>query len=404
MESMVGGEGPLCMAVLWSLTFVVLIFLALRAYTRIVCVAAYGIDDHLYVLSWVLMAGYSAFITVAAVNGYGRDDLTPAENATATYWRMVSQSFALTAVGTAKASVGFFLLRLAVVRWQRISITAIMSTMGFLAFINVLFTWVACKPLAYAYDETIGGTCFNTIPTAVMMAGGTILVDLYFAVLPWIFIWKLNIPRKEKFVIAGSMSLGVLAAAAGIIRVFAVKGVRDVPVAVIVWSQVEGALTLICVGIPVCRPLWTRYISKWWQSRQESSYIRQNEPTDQSDPVGLETIGGGTMPGAKRSQTSNKKRWPSTMTSTMATKDGGDAQSDEVDLTGDGGRSQGFAQESEARDDSPDSHALQGSWVRGGSMTRSTAEAYKPRKGTEDDGPPGSGIRMQRTYDISRGD
>lgn len=53
MESMVGGEGPLCMAVLWSLTFVVLIFLALRAYTRIVCVAAYGIDDHLYVLSWV---------------------------------------------------------------------------------------------------------------------------------------------------------------------------------------------------------------------------------------------------------------------------------------------------------------------------------------------------------------
>lgn len=350
------------------------------------------------------MAGYSAFITVAAINGYGRDDLTPAENATATYWRMVSQSFALTAVGTAKASVGFFLLRLAVVRWQRIFITAIMSTMAFLAFINVLFTWVACKPLAYAYDETIGGTCFNTIPTAVMMAGGTILVDLYFAILPWIFIWKLNIPRKEKFVIAGSMSLGVLAAAAGIIRVFAVKGVRDVPVAVIVWSQVEGALTLICVGIPVCRPLWTRYISKWWQSRQGSSYIRQNEPTDQSDPVGLETIGGGTMPGAKRSQTSNKKRWPSTMTSTMATKDGGDAQSDEVDLTGDGGRSQGFAQGSEARDDSPDGHALQGSWVRGGSMTRSTAEAYRPARGTDDDAPPGSGIRMQRTYDISRGD
>lgn len=53
MADMMGGEGPLCVAVLWSLTFVVAIFLALRAYTRIVCVAAYGIDDHLYVLSWV---------------------------------------------------------------------------------------------------------------------------------------------------------------------------------------------------------------------------------------------------------------------------------------------------------------------------------------------------------------
>lgn len=79
------------------------------------------------------MVGYSVFITVAAVNGYGRDDLSAAETATATYWRMTAQSFALTAVGTAKASVGFFLLRLTVVRWQSISIYAIMGTMGFLA-------------------------------------------------------------------------------------------------------------------------------------------------------------------------------------------------------------------------------------------------------------------------------
>lgn len=251
-----------------------------------------------------------------------------------------------------------------------------------------------------------------------LCVGGTILVDLYFALLPWLFIWKLNLPRREKFVIAGSMSLGVLyvfsssttrspadlasphsAAAAGIIRVFAVKGVRDVPVAVIVWSQVEGALTLICVGIPVCRPLWTRYIAKWWQSRQGSSYIRQSEPTDQSDPVGLETIGGGKMPGAKTSQTSGKKKWPSTLTSTVA----GDDRSDEVDLTGDAAREDESAGAREGRDGSPNGHDLRGSWVRGGSMTRATAEAFRPL-GTDTSGSQGPGIRMQRTYDVSRGD
>lgn len=39
---------------------------------------------------------------------------------------------------------------------------------------------------------------------------GTIAVDIYFAVLPWIFIFKLNLSRREKLTIAGSLSLGIL--------------------------------------------------------------------------------------------------------------------------------------------------------------------------------------------------
>lgn len=46
-------EGAQMVAVLWSLTAIVLVFLVLRAYTRIVCVASYGIDDHFYALTCV---------------------------------------------------------------------------------------------------------------------------------------------------------------------------------------------------------------------------------------------------------------------------------------------------------------------------------------------------------------
>lgn len=35
-------------------------------------------------------------------------------------------------------------------------------------------------------------------------------VDFYFALLPWIFIWKLNMKFKEKMSIAISLSLGFL--------------------------------------------------------------------------------------------------------------------------------------------------------------------------------------------------
>lgn len=48
-----GGQGPYCISVLWGLTALLLVFLVLRVYTRVVCVASYGIDDNFYNISIV---------------------------------------------------------------------------------------------------------------------------------------------------------------------------------------------------------------------------------------------------------------------------------------------------------------------------------------------------------------
>ncbi|KAI1842960.1 hypothetical protein JX266_010813 [Neoarthrinium moseri] len=296
----VGGDGIYMIGVLWGLATVVLVFLALRAYTRLVCVAAYGIDDHFYAATCVLVVLFSSFMQVAAEHGYGRSDLDEDTRIAAAYWRSIGQSFSLLATGTSKASVGFFLLRIVVVRWQRIAVWVFMTFLFLASILATIMTWAACKPFAYTWDDRIpGGTCLNTIPLSMILAMGTIIVDLFFAILPWIFIWKLNAPRREKFMIAGSLSLGIFAALAGAKRIMEVKGVRDVPVGVIVWSQTETSLTLVAVGIPVCRPLWTRTLKKWFSSRNRSSYIRQ--PDDQQrgpEPIGLHTFGGSPMPGA----------------------------------------------------------------------------------------------------------
>lgn len=79
------------------------------------------------------MIGFSAFTTVAARHGYGRDDLNADEEVSAAYYRMTAQSFSLIATGTSKASVGFFLLRLTAIQWQIISIWVIMIVMGIMA-------------------------------------------------------------------------------------------------------------------------------------------------------------------------------------------------------------------------------------------------------------------------------
>ncbi|KAI1061521.1 hypothetical protein LB506_011820 [Fusarium annulatum] len=99
---------------------------------------------------------------------------------------------------------------------------------------------------------------------------------------------------KEKIVILSSLSLGVIAGAFGIKRTLEVPKLKSPnhtkdPVGLIVWSAAEMTVTMICIGIPVCRPLYKKYFSKW--SSRNSSKYQQNSGA--SYP--LQTIGGSTM-------------------------------------------------------------------------------------------------------------
>lgn len=47
------GEAVWALGVMWTLTGLVFAFLLLRLYTRIICLAAYGVDDHIYVVAFV---------------------------------------------------------------------------------------------------------------------------------------------------------------------------------------------------------------------------------------------------------------------------------------------------------------------------------------------------------------
>jgi len=62
----------------------------------------------------------------------------------------------------------------------------------------------------------------------------------------------------------------------------------------IVWTAAEITVTMVCIGIPVCRPLYKKYFRKW-TTRNSSNYPEHNSGA--SYP--LRTIGGGVIP-AKR--------------------------------------------------------------------------------------------------------
>lgn len=68
----------------------------------------------------------------------------------------------------------------------------------------------------------------------------------------------------------------------------------DDSVGLIVWSLAEIAVTMICIGVPVCRPLYR----KIWVQHFGGSESRSNTGYLRHDAIGLNTIGGGRMPGA----------------------------------------------------------------------------------------------------------
>lgn len=75
-------------------------------------------------------------------------------------------------------------------------------------------------------------------------------------------------------------------------------------VPLIVWSAAEMAVTLICIGIPVCRPVYRRVYHHFYPDSQTSGYRKQQYDPD-NPSFALETIGGGRV---NKSKTSTKER------------------------------------------------------------------------------------------------
>ncbi|KAK3391827.1 hypothetical protein B0T20DRAFT_362125 [Sordaria brevicollis] len=304
----VGGDAHWALAVMWVLVGLVFVLLLLRLYTRIVCVAAYGVDDHIYMVAFIFLLLFTVFIHHAAYYGFGQtpeaidDDYQIMK---ATLYECIGQTIAIVGMPIAKASLGAFILRLVNVPWHRALVWGMMVLISLASLAQVLCFWLACIPFKYVYDRRIpGGYCpIDTRPTSYILCASTVIVDLFFALFPWKIIWSLQMPTQEKITIGCSMSLGLIAAAAGIKRSTEVEGLytkdylRDT-VGLIVWSAAEMGVTLICIGIPVCRPLYKRLYTRFRSqvSGSSSGYLKQTEQSKGDQPgYALRTIGGGVL-------------------------------------------------------------------------------------------------------------
>ncbi|KAI1267083.1 hypothetical protein F5Y18DRAFT_444823 [Xylariaceae sp. FL1019] len=299
------GNGVGTIASMWVLTALVTVFLLLRLYTRLVTLRAFGGDDIVFILAFLCLLLMTSFYTKSATLGLGQSNASIGNEddiVEAILWEAIGQTFTVLGTAIAKWSLGLFLLRLVVVRWQRnVVYVAMGSVMA--ASISVLF---ACRPFRYLWDRRIPGYCpISAIPASTVLNVTTVIVDFVFAFLPWVFIWKLQMNKHDKYVILGSMSLGIFAAASGIERALQVGGLsspnylRDT-VGLLIWSAIEHSVTMICICIPVCMPLFKATLRR--AKRQNGALIDEPPRRAKFSFSGI-TFGGS---GGKRSDDAKK--------------------------------------------------------------------------------------------------
>jgi len=221
----------------------------------------------MYACTGVFLLGFTVFIQIAVNHGLGQNfwDLNVAEGSDAIFWTYVANSFAILGNALAKLSMGLFLLRVVQVRWHKMALWALVFITITTSSVLTVMLWNQSNPRRASWDplRTPGTWNFHIQPLSVGLGVWSSACDFFFAIFPWLFIWSLRMPQREKIMLAGGMSLGVIAGGCGITRTVVLARI-DVNnytlnfVPYFAWAGAEIAVGMATVGIPTLRPLYLK--------------------------------------------------------------------------------------------------------------------------------------------------
>jgi hypothetical protein len=199
---------------MWAMTGLSLALAALRLYTRVRIVKFVGVEDHLFVWTGVFLLLFTTSIQIAVHHGLGRSfwTLSLDDSSNAIFWTYVANTFAIIGNALAKLSMGFFLLRVVQLRGQKITLWFLIVVTSGTSGALVIMLWNQTTPVKASWDplRTPGEWNIQIQPMSVGLGGWSSACDFFCAIFPWMFIWSLRMPRREKIMLASGMSLGVM--------------------------------------------------------------------------------------------------------------------------------------------------------------------------------------------------
>ncbi|KAK4187927.1 hypothetical protein QBC35DRAFT_383787 [Podospora australis] len=255
---------PKLIGVVWTLVSISLLFLGLRLYCRMLKRQALWWDDLFLIGAMACMISECCLMTYMTTLGYGLHIWDfPMENMMKLLLPMnISGTLSVVASVWSKTSFGITLLHLTNGWMKKVTWFCIIS-MNISMGLSAMFPWVSCTPINKVWDMFVEGTCwaptvltnYNTFSGAYSAA-----MDITLAMLPWKFLWGLQMKPKEKIGVGLAMSMGVFAGITSIIKA------TMTPTAMLsedfadgidlwIWANGEVAASIVAACIPMLRVL-----------------------------------------------------------------------------------------------------------------------------------------------------
>lgn len=252
---------------------------SLRVYVRAIMTKSFGIDDWLAVLSLALFTFYCAFVLDGVHYGTGRH-LTEIHNfenliiAIKAWW--IAEIGYVSTTTVLKLSIGFFLLRVCVKRFQRNIIYAVLGVVTLYSVGYFLLIIFQCRPTSFFWNKydffhPMKGKCVG--PSVI--AGSTYthsalsaIADWTLGILPIFLVWDLNMNPRTKVSVAVILALGALGSTATLVRIPYIHQLTEstdflfVNVDVSIWSTVEPGIGITASAMATLRPLFVNFFSR----------------------------------------------------------------------------------------------------------------------------------------------
>ncbi|KAK4183200.1 hypothetical protein QBC35DRAFT_121378 [Podospora australis] len=238
-----------------------------RIYTRAFPVFHMGWDDYVIGAAWALILANSVLLILTVPYTFGGDPnaFTLADVIYSNKLAVLSQPIWAWSMAAIKISVAGMLLRLE----RRKPVRNFLYVMVALQVVVCVYSTIAavlqCIPLRAAWDLmglVKDAKCWSKHAirvNSICVASFNIVTDVIFALMPVSFLAKVQIPVRERVVIAMLMGLGIFASAASIVKaVIAANFGKTLDpnlegISMGTWSVVEEQVAFIAACIPCLR-------------------------------------------------------------------------------------------------------------------------------------------------------
>ncbi|KAL4786610.1 hypothetical protein BJX76DRAFT_354973 [Aspergillus varians] len=240
----------------------------LRCYVRLRIVKAFGRDDFVMILAMLFYIMFCGCMIGGSLWGTGKhlSELTPKQRTVAMkYWFLCDVAYPIASI-LAKISICLFLLRVMPFPYHRATlhtVTAFTVSAGIVFFVLMV---VQCSPVSFWWRRMSGdtdGECRYVDAIAIMLyifSAASAIFDLTVGLLPIILVRKLQMDLRTKVAVASILGMACVASIAIIIRIPFVQTIHDpdflyATVQIAIWSNIETGLSITAGSLATIRPL-----------------------------------------------------------------------------------------------------------------------------------------------------